>query len=85
MEELKKFVNDIVTEVDNTDKTCFFHIARYSKENPFWTIFVCENNPATCGGHFCIDRAAVLEDVLSVLIETGWKVDIGAEFYFDDI
>lgn len=82
-EKLIEFINDMVGSVDNKDNLYFFHIGRFSSKKPFWTVFACKKHVTDCGGFFCIDKDTLLDDVLSVLIESGWKVEIGNEFYFN--
>ncbi len=81
--KLEDFIHEMVNSVKNKDNSFFFYLARYSSKEPFWTIFACKDHSTMCGGHLCLDKECLLNDVLSALAESGWRTEVGNEFYFD--
>lgn len=84
--ELEYFIDEMTETTNfkkNRDKSFFFHIARYSSKEPFWTVFACKDHSTMCGGHLCLDKKCLLNDVLSALAESGWRIEVSNEFYFD--
>jgi hypothetical protein len=81
MNELKTFINEMVSSVGKEDFR--FYLIRWSKEEPYWCVFACEGNSFNIGGHFCIGKEENIHSVLSMLVESGWKVRIHEDFFND--
>jgi hypothetical protein len=91
MNGLEEFINNMVSSVGNGDFR--FVLLRESKENPCWYVFACEfgsnkwivsgiDGAIGIGGHYEIEKGANLQEVLSVLADSGWKVELHSYFYF---
>lgn len=96
---LHDFIKAITSNVDENCKDgdfgdFRFDLLRWSKDQPFWCVFACEHKENTTivtkiedvisiGGHYCIGTNEGLHDVLSILADSGWKVEIHS-WYFND-
>lgn len=90
MNGLEEFINNMVSSVGNGDFR--FVLLRWSKKEPYWCVFACEfgnikrmvtgiDGAVGVGGHYCIEKEANLQDVLSVLADSDWKVELHSYFF----
>lgn len=67
-------------------------LIRWSIHEPYWCIFVCEHSSnaaiqievegvVNIEGHYCIDHDVEFHEVLTLLTESGWKIEIHEEYY----
>lgn len=95
MSGLHEFIKEIMSDIDENyeDGDFRFDLLRWSKDQPYWCVFACEHKENTAvtsiiegtigiGGHYCIGTDERLHDVLSILADSGWKVEIHP-YYFD--
>lgn len=91
MNGLEEFVKNMISSVGKGDFR--FVLLRESEENPCWCVFACQfdNNKRMIspidgaigiGGHYEIEKEANLQEVLSVLADSGWKVELHSCFYY---
>jgi hypothetical protein len=86
MNELKEFVTEMVSCVGKKKKDFGFVLLRWSTEEPYWCVFACKLDNfgiAAIGGHCCIKKDAKIQDVLTILAESGWKVEVHTDFFAD--
>lgn len=94
MNELNKFIKEMTFGIDENDKeTDFrFDLLRWSKDEPYWCVFACEHKENTTitsgfegvvsfGGHYCIGKEEGLHNVLSMLADSGWRVEVHPCFF----
>ena len=90
MNKLEEFIENIVSSMEDGDLR--FDLLRWSKEEPYWCVFACEHGDNTqtntnikgvtnIGGHYCIGREENLHGVLSLLADSGWKVEIHQDYW----
>lgn len=78
------FVSNVKEEIENTEIGNFhFTLQRWSKKQPYWCIFACKHkeDKSLTGGHFCVPEGANLHEILTLLADSGWEVDICKDFY----
>lgn len=89
--ELQTFIKAMVSDIEDNRNFCF-DLLRWSKEEPYWCVFACEHGmegvsviDGVCaiGGHYCIEKEANLHEVLSILADSGWKMKIHQNFFYD--
>jgi hypothetical protein len=85
MSGLKAFIKEVVSGVEKGDFR--FNLLRWSKEEPYWCVFACECGKTGIsaiegiGGHYCIGKEENTHNVLSELVDSGWKVEIHQDFF----
>lgn len=75
---LKEFIDDTLI-IFNTDNI-YFNLMRWSKEQPYWCIFIYDTNNFI-GGHYCLDLNANLHEVLNCIISSNLKCIITNDFF----
>lgn len=91
MNELQRFVEKVTCDTDGSGDFRFV-LLRWSRAEPYWCVFACEHKENTAntsriesaigiGGHYCIGAGERLQDVLSTLVRSGWKVEIHPYFF----
>mgnify|MGYP003435068433 CR=1 FL=1 len=90
--QLKEFVEEMISSVNKNTGNFRFVLLRWSKENPYWCVFAIEyekdtkfispiDNAKVIGGHYCIGLSENLHDVLTTIIDSGWKVEVHSYFF----
>lgn len=86
MNEFKRFLEEIVTDAQSDEGDFGFVLLRWSKEEPYWCVFACSHGTkyvgssiegvTGIGGHFCISKEENFHNVLTVIVDSGWKVEV---------
>ena len=92
MKELKEFLQQVMNDVveDSEGEDIRFDLARWSRQDPYWCVFVCEHRNdnrefTNVGiyGHCQIKKKARFHRVIELLQEYGLKIEIHAGYLSD--
>lgn len=84
-ESLESFVLSVL-EDNEEDPTIYGYIARWTEQEPFWSLFMVsmDNDTMYCGGHYPLNNLEI-EDIIKVLslfAELGRKIIVNTDGYF---
>lgn len=94
-----KNINEFIRIMNKTapspiDHDMRFVLLRDSEEDPNWNVYACcfdgkgisaIKGASTIGGHYCIKRHDNIHDVLSALIDSGWKVEVHDYYFYERV
>lgn len=94
MSELKIFLDEMVTDAKDNEgnRDLGFVLLRWSKEEPYWCVFACQHGNTKgrswiidgvigIGGHYCIGKEENFHDALTMIVDSGWKVEVHEYFW----
>ena len=84
--KLQSFIDEMKQTPDNPSEDLRFRLQRFSKDEPYWCVVACEyrGKKVFYGGHFCNRLEANLHEVLTILADSGWKVEVHKGFLLED-
>jgi len=87
--EFETFIKEMISSVEIRGDYCF-DLIRWSKEEPYWCVFACKHgnkgvsaieDVQGIGDHFCIRKEEPMHNVLTKLVDSGWKVEVHQQYF----